>query len=143
MARIRKATRVPIACGENVYTRYGFRPFIEKQAVSIIQPDMAKTGGLLETRKIAAMAETYMIPIAPHGMASPLGQQAYAHVCATVPNFMILEWGPYFFEPLNKVVKRPEVKNGFLDVPEGPGIGAELNQDAIQEALLPGYTLPA
>jgi galactonate dehydratase len=89
MAAVRAASRVPIACGENVYTRHGFRPFLEKQAVSIIQLDMAKCGGLLESRKIASMAETYNIPIAPHGMASPLGQTAFAH--APPPNFMIWE----------------------------------------------------
>src|ERR1700722_15824206 len=92
MRRVRHSSRVPIACGESVYTRYGFRPFIEQQAVSVVQPAMSKTGGLSETRKIAQMAETYTIEVSPHGMASPLGQQAYVHVCATIPNFVVLEW---------------------------------------------------
>ena len=76
MALIRRSTSVPIAGGENLYTRYGFRPFLEKQALSIIQPDMLKCGGLLETRKIAAMAEVYSVPLAPHGVATPLGKLA-------------------------------------------------------------------
>ena len=87
MAFVRSHTRVPIACGENVYGRFGYRQFLEKQAVSIIQPDMAKCGGLWETRKIAAMAEVYHIPIAPHGVATRLGEQAYAHVCSHGPQF--------------------------------------------------------
>ena len=92
MAKVRSMTRIPIAAGENIYTRFGFRPYLEKQALSIIQPDMAKAGGLLEARKIASLAEVYHVPIAPHGVASTLGKVAFAHVCATVPNFLILEW---------------------------------------------------
>lgn len=71
MALVRRSVPVPIACGENIYTRYGFRRVVEKQAAAIIQPDMTKCGGLLETRKIASLAEIYHIPIAPHGTASP------------------------------------------------------------------------
>jgi galactonate dehydratase len=141
MAKVRNHSRVPIACGENVYTRFGFRQFLEKQAVSIIQPDMAKTGGLWETRKIASMAEVYHIPIAPHGVASPLGQTAYAQVCATVPNFLILEWGHLLRnKELNSLMRNlPEYEDGYVRVSEAPGIGIELNDDAIRERLLPGY----
>jgi galactonate dehydratase len=141
MAAVRAATRIPIACGENVYTRYGFRPFLEKQAVSVIQLDMAKCGGLLESRKIASMAEVYNIPIAPHGMASPLGQTAFAQVCATVPNFMLLEWGQYFNQNLNRLAGMPKYSAGFLELPEAPGIGVELNESAVKELILPGYEL--
>jgi galactonate dehydratase len=141
MAAVRAATRIPIACGENIYTRYGFRPFLEKQAVSVIQPDMAKCGGLLESRKIAAMAEVYNIPIAPHGMASPLGQTAFAQVAATVPNFMILEWGQYFNANVNRLAGMPKYAAGFLEVPDAPGIGVSLNEDAVKELLMPGYEL--
>jgi galactonate dehydratase len=142
MRHIREATRVSIACGERVYTRYGFRPFLEKQAVHIIEPDMSKTGGLLETRKIAQMAETYVVDVAPHGVGTPLAQMAFAQVCSTIPNFMILEWAAYFNDRYNQMMKRPEAKDGYVEVSDAPGIGAELNHDAIQEALLPGYTLP-
>lgn len=69
MAKVRESSPVPIAAGENIYTRYGFRPYLEKQALSVIQPDMAKCGGLLESRKIASLAEIYHVPIAP--MESP------------------------------------------------------------------------
>ena len=102
---------------------------------------MAKCGGLLETRKIAAMAEVYGIPMAPHGVASPLGQAAYAHVCSTVPNFMVLEWGRYFNENIMKLAKAPQYAAGFLEVPDAPGIGVELIEDAIKELMMPGHQL--
>lgn len=139
MAVVRRSARIPIACGENIYTRYGFREYLEKHAVSIIQPDMAKGGGLLEGRKIAAMAEVYHIPIAPHGVASNLGKTAYAHVCATVPNFMILEWAHFTNERVNRLVESPKYEAGFVYVPEEPGIGVKVNDDAINEALESGY----
>ncbi|MBV6433053.1 MAG: D-galactonate dehydratase [Bryobacteraceae bacterium] len=139
MVAVRRSTRIPIAAGENIYTRYGFREYLEKQAVSIIQPDMAKCGGLWESRKIAAMAEVYHIPIAPHGVASTLGKVAYAHVCSTVPNFMILEWAHLYNEPLNRLMEPARQESGFVHVPDAPGIGIKLNDAAIRESLEPGY----
>jgi L-alanine-DL-glutamate epimerase-like enolase superfamily enzyme len=114
---------------------------IEKQAAAILQPDMTKCGGLLETRKIATMAEIYHIPIAPHGVASPLGGMAYAQVCVTVPNFLILEWGHLLRnKELNSLVRNlPEYEDGYVRVSDAPGIGIELNDDAVKEHLAPGY----
>ena len=141
MALIRRSVPVPIACGENVYTRYGFREVIEKQAAAILQPDMTKCGGLLETRKIASMAEIYHIAIAPHGVASPLAGMAYAQVCSTVPNFLILEWGHLLRnKQLNSLMRNlPDFEDGYVRVSEGPGIGIELNDDAVKEHLRPGF----
>ena len=143
MALVRRSVPVPIACGENIYTRYGYREVMEKQAAAIIQPDMTKCGGLLETRKIASLAEIYHVDIAPHGVASPLGGMAYAHVCATVPNFLILEFGHLLRKPSAKLRSllrnQPRYDNGFVHVPETPGIGIEVNDDAIREELRPGF----
>src|SRR5438270_13874485 len=86
MAKIREASRVPIAAGENIYTRYGYRPYLERQPLSIIQPDLTKTGGLLEGRKIAAMAEIFSIPIAPHGVATALGRLP---TCSPIPSMRV------------------------------------------------------
>jgi galactonate dehydratase len=137
MAKVRSMTRIPIAAGENIYTRWGLQPYVERQALSVIQMDMSKCGGLLESRKMAALAEVYHIPIAPHGVASTLGKVAFAHVCATVPNFMILEWA------LNRTVNDPfttaaTLEKGFCVLPQAPGIGIELHDDAVKEALEPG-----
>ena len=118
---------------------FAFLRFPSVSAKSEHQPDMAKCGGLLETRKIAAMAEIYHIPIAPHGVASTLGKVAFAHVCATVPNFMILEWAHFFNDRLNRLVESATYEAGFIHIPEKPGIGVNLNDDAIKEALEPGY----
>ena len=92
MRDVRASTTTPICCGENIYMRWGFREMFEKQAVDIIMPDFQKCGGLLEARKIADMAHTYFIPVAPHAVTSPIGMMATAHVCAAIPNFLVQEW---------------------------------------------------
>jgi galactonate dehydratase len=139
MLKIREASRVPIAAGENIYTRYGFRPYLEKQALSIIQPDFAKTGGLLEGREIAKLAELYFVPIAPHGVASPLNTVAYAHVCATVPNLLILEYTHYLDKDWTSLTQPVKLNDGYLEVPDAPGIGIALNEDAVKERLDPEF----
>jgi len=140
MLRIRDATRVPIAAGENIYSRYGFRPFLEKEALSVIQPDVAKTGGLLETRKIASMAEVYSIPIAPHGVASPLGTMAAAHVAATTPNLMLLEFTHYLDQPYTSLAEPVSLDpDGFLEVRTTPGIGVALNEDVLKQRTDPEF----
>ena len=139
MAKIRSATRVPIAAGENIYTRYGYRPFLEKQALSIIQPDMSKTGGLLEGRKIAALAEMYFVPIAPHGVASPLATMAYAHVCLTAPNLLMLEWTHYLNPAYRGLTDTVTLRDGYLEPPDKPGIGVTLNDDAVKERMDTGF----
>ena len=139
MLRVRNNTRVPIAAGENIYSRYGYREFLEKEALSIIQPDMSKTGGLLESRKIASMAEVYSIPVAPHGVASPLATMAYAQVCATIPNLMILEWTHYLNREYTSLTEPVSLAEGFLEVSDKPGIGVALNEAAVTERLEEGY----
>jgi galactonate dehydratase len=141
MAKIREASRVPVAAGENIYTRYGYRPYLERQALSIIQPDFGKTGGLLEGRKIAAMAEIYSIPIAPHGVATALGTTAAAHVCATVPNMLVLEWTHKGEPAYDSLTTLPEYKDGYVTVPDRPGIGIEINPDAVKERLDSGFKM--
>ena len=139
MLRVRNNTRVPIAAGENIYSRYGYRPFFEKEALSIIQPDMSKTGGLWETRKIAAWAEIYGIAMAPHGVASPLATMAYAHVCLTAPNAMIQEWTYYLNKQYTSLTEPVQLREGYLEVPDKPGIGVALNDDAVKERTAAGY----
>ena len=92
MRDVRASTSTPICCGENIYMRWGFREILEKRAADIIMPDFQKCGGLLEARKIADMAHTYYVPVAPHAVTSPIGMMATAHVCAAIPNFLVQEW---------------------------------------------------
>ena len=92
LRRVTKSTSTPIATGENGYMRHGFREAFECGAIDIAAPDPQKTGGLLETRRIADYADTHYISMAPHCIASPIGTIANVHVCAAIPNFLALEW---------------------------------------------------
>ena len=92
MADIRHSTSTPIACGENLYMRWGYRELLQKKAVDIIQPDFQKVGGIAEAQKVANMAQAYYIPVAPHCVVSPIGQMATAHACTAFPNFLACEW---------------------------------------------------
>lgn len=142
MRDVRASTSTPICCGENVYLRWGFREILEKQAVDIIEPDFQKCGGLLEARKIADMAHTYYVPVAPHGVTSPIGMMATAHVCAAVPNFLAQEW--HWIDSLdlwrNWVKEGELIQKGYIPLPERPGIGVEMNDDEARKAQVPGTT---
>jgi L-alanine-DL-glutamate epimerase-like enolase superfamily enzyme len=142
MLAIREATSTPICAGENLYLRHGFRDLLEKQAVSIIMPDIPKCGGLSECRKIANMAEVYSIPFAPHNVSSPLGTMASAHVCATVPNFLILEYHWFHRDYWSTIItdKRDIIKDGFIQLDDRPGIGLELDEEVAKQYQYPGTT---
>src|SRR6218665_3407287 len=90
MAEITRSTSTPICSGENLYLRHGFRTLLETQAVDIIMPDIPKGGALAESRKIRELADLHSIPFAPHNVSSPIGTLASAHVCAAIPNFLVL-----------------------------------------------------
>ncbi|MBI5084918.1 MAG: mandelate racemase/muconate lactonizing enzyme family protein [Acidobacteria bacterium] len=139
MRDIRQSTKTPICCGENLFLRHGFRELLEKRAADIIMPDMQKCGGLLETRKIADMAHTYYVPVAPHCVVSPVGYMASAHVCAAIPNFLVLEWHWISRLQLWKdFVKEGEIiQKGFVTLPDRPGIGVEMNEEAVRKAQIP------
>jgi len=135
MRDIRESTSTPICCGENLFLRHGFRTVLEKRAADIIMPDLQKVGGLLEGRKIADMAHTYYVPFAPHCVVSPIGTMASAHVCAAVPNFLVLEW--HWIQRLQlwkDFVKEGDIiERGFVPVTDRPGLGVEMNEAAAQK----------
>lgn len=140
MREIRASTSTPICCGENLYMRWGFRELLEKRAADIIMPDFQKCGGLLEARKIADLAHTYYVPVAPHGVTSPIGMMATAHVCAAIPNFLVQEW--HWIDSLdlwrNWVKEGEIIQKGFIAMPDRAGIGVEMNDDAARKAQIPG-----
>jgi galactonate dehydratase len=142
MREVKRSTSVPICAGENLYLRHGFRELIEKQAVDIIMPDIPKCGGLSECRKIANMAELYYIPFAPHNVSSPLGTMASAHVCASVPNFLVLEfhWLHRDYWTTITADKEDIIQNGYITVTDRPGIGVELDETVAREHQYPGTT---
>jgi len=140
MREVKASTSTPICCGENIYMRWGFREILEKRAADIIMPDFQKTGGLLEARKIADMAHTYYVPVAPHAVTSPVGMMATAHVCAVIPNFLVQEW--HWIDSLdlwrNWVKEGEIIQKGFITPPERPGLGVEMNDEAARKAQVPG-----
>lgn len=139
---VAQETSTPICAGENVYLAYGFRRLLETGAVDIIMPDLQKAGGLGEGQRIANLANLYYVPFAPHMVASYLGAMASAHVCASVPNFMILEWQIYFHkDPMFKEIvdyDGPMVEDGFLPLSEKPGIGVEINEEGLRKYAVEG-----
>jgi galactonate dehydratase len=139
---ITDSTSTPICAGENHYLAYGFRRLLEIGAVDIIMPDLQKAGGLGEGQRIANLANLYYVPFAPHMVASYLGAMASAHVCASVPNFLILEWQIYFHtDPMFKEIVTfdgPMVENSFITVSNKPGIGVEINEEGMRKYATPG-----
>jgi galactonate dehydratase len=124
-----QATTVPIATGERHLTRWGFREVIEREMCAILQPDIRHCGGMLELKKIAAMAEIHNMAIAPHNAAGPIGVAASVHVMATVPNLLICEGGHKRGEGL---FKTPLVfKDGFIELPTAPGLGVDMEDEAL------------
>jgi galactonate dehydratase len=141
--KIADSTSTPICAGENHYLALGFRPLLEKGAVDIIMPDLQKCGGLGEAQRIANLANLYYVPFAPHMVASYLGAMSSAHVCASVPNFMILEWQIYFHkDPMFKEIVTFDgdmvTKDGHIVVSNKPGIGVEINQEGMRKYATPG-----
>lgn len=140
--QITDSTTTPICAGENHYLAYGFREMLEIGAVNIIMPDLQKAGGLGEGQRIANLANLYYTPFAPHMVGSYLGAMASCHVCASVPNFMILEWQIYFHKnPMFKEIVTfdgPMVKDGFIMLSEKPGIGVEINEDGMKKYAVEG-----
>ena len=132
LLNISHSTSVPIATGERHLTRWGFREIIEREMCAIVQPDIRHCGGISEMRKIANHAETHYMALAPHNAAGPIGVAASVHVMATVPNLLICEGGAergqgLFNEPLT-------FKDGYLELPAAPGLGVDMEDDAIAAA---------
>ncbi len=142
---VRESTQTPICCGENRYLRHGFRELLEKRAVDIIMPDIQKCGGLSEARRIADMAHTYYVPMAPHCQASPIGTMASCHVLAAIPNCLVLEWHwghpPERMAQWKQYVKEGDIiEKGHVTVPDRPGIGLEMNDEFVRTLQRPGAT---
>jgi galactonate dehydratase len=132
MAELAKDTHLPIATGERIFTKWGFREILEKGAASILQPDMCHAGGIFEGRIIAGMAEAYYASIAPHNPLGPISLAAGLQLAASIPNFLCQEQVTlgegYLKEPF-------KVSDGHLPLPTKPGLGIELDEDAMADKL--------
>ena len=125
---ISQATTIPVATGENEYTRYGFRDLIEGRCAAIIQPDARVMGGITEFMKVAALAQAHDLPIAPHG-----NQNIHIHLVTAIPNGLILEYYSGSTDPMwDKMFKETlMVEDGYVRPPDRPGIGIDLNEEAL------------
>ena len=138
LKKVSEHVNIPIATGERLYTRYGFRRVMEAHAADILQPDIGNTGGIMETKKIAAMAEAYNMRIAPHNCSSPVCTAASLQLDATIANFYIQELYPYRVPEHFAIVDHaPEldIKNGYMPIPSKPGLGVELVEERVRRFL--------
>ncbi len=133
LADIARGTHLPIATGERIFTKWGFREILEKKAASILQPDLCHAGGITEGRLIAGMAEAYYIPIAPHNPMGPISLAAGLHLAASIPNFLVQEQVSLGEGYLKKPFKLE--KDGNVLIPTGPGLGIELDEDQIKDKM--------
>lgn len=135
MAQLNRSVDQPLLTGENRYGRHGFRDLVERGAIAFAAPDIPKTGGIAETKKIAELADTYYVTLAPHNVGSPVATMAGVHVGATVPNFLALEFHardvPWWDDLVD--ANDPLIKDGEIRVPDEPGLGIELDWDVVEE----------
>ena len=144
-AQISNEVSTPIATGERLYTRWGFKNIFKQGAVDIVQPDISLCGGLLEERKIAAMAEAYDMAVAPHAPYGPVALAATFQVDVCTPNVFIQEQslGIHYNQGFDLLdfVKNKEIfqyKDSFVDIPKGPGLGIEVDEDKIKDVAQEG-----
>lgn len=132
MAEIARGTHLPIATGERIFTKWGFREILEKGAASILQPDLCHAGGILEARLIAGMAEAHYATIAPHNPLGPISLACGLQLAAAIPNFLCQEQ----VNLGDGYLKRPfRIENGYVPIPTGPGLGIELDENLLADKI--------
>jgi len=140
MASVARNVNIPIAAGENLWTKEEFKDYFEEEALAWVQPDIGNVGGILETLKIAAMADAYLLPIAPHNPNGPVLSAVAAHMGVALSNFLILEFCTYkethrdtswLWEVVDYSYEKQytERKDGYIEVKDRPGLGLELNEE--------------
>jgi L-alanine-DL-glutamate epimerase-like enolase superfamily enzyme len=142
LKQISDESPTPILTGEDIYLKEPFQVLCERHAVSKIQPDLATSGGILETHRIGDMAEEYGVPMAMHFAGTPVGCMANVHCAAATQNFLALENHsldvPWWSSLVEEGTKNPIVNHGWIDVPDRPGLGVTLNEDIVRQHLAPG-----
>ena len=137
LREVTQSSNIPICVGENLFLAHQFQTLLDKKAADIIMPDIQKCGGIGEGQRIANLAHLHYVPFAPHMVSSPLGMMASAHLCASVPNFLMLESNQGTqFEGV--VTNPPVIEKGFLKLSDKPGIGVDLNEDGLRKIATPG-----
>jgi galactonate dehydratase len=143
MAQVARATTIPIATGERLFTKWAFREVLELGAAALLQPDLCHCGGVLEARAIAAMAEVYHCGFAPHNPLSPLNAIVSAHVGIASPNFVALELCLYAPDWTSELLTEPlQIQDGYLQLSDEPGWGVELDIELCRAHPYAPYKLP-
>jgi galactonate dehydratase len=134
LRHLRARTQQPLCVGERLYTRWDFLPILTEGLVNYVMPDVCWTGGITELKKISTLAETYFVPVAPHGAMGPLQATAAAHVMITTPNFYRLEiLEPSWIALYNEYLTTPlDIVDGRLRLSNRPGLGIELDMDMVR-----------
>ncbi|TBL81130.1 mandelate racemase/muconate lactonizing enzyme family protein [Paenibacillus thalictri] len=140
--RLAQSVTTPICTGEDIYLKENFRPLLESGGISVVHPDMLTAGGILETKKLGDMAQEYGVAMAIHMAESPIACLAAVHAAAAVENFLALEFHsndvPWWDDLIISKLPKPLLQNGFIAVPDAPGLGIEeLNDEAIAQHLHP------
>ena len=138
--QMERALKTPVCTGEDIYLKEGFLPLLQAHAVNVIHPDLATSGGILETKKIGDLAQEYGVSMALHMAGTPISTMASVHCAAATENFIALEhhfndvpfWGDFI-----ETGSKPIIQNGYIPVPDAPGLGFTLNEDAVKEHLIP------
>jgi L-alanine-DL-glutamate epimerase-like enolase superfamily enzyme len=146
LKEIKDSIGVPLCTGEDIYLKEPFEDLCRRHAIDIIHPDLATSGGILETHKIGDMAQEYGVPMAMHFAGSPVSCFANVHCAAATENFLVLENHSVdvpWWNDLVEGVEKPIINQGFITVPDKPGLGITLNEEAVKQHLLePGYFAP-
>jgi galactonate dehydratase len=141
LRQVRESINIPLCTGERFYTRWDFLPVLQNRLADYLMADVCWTGGITELKKIASLAETYYVPISPHGAMGPIQLIAGAHVAKTIPNFYKLEIFSLWLQAFNKMIKTPiDVREGSLYLSDKPGLGVELDMNWIETHRDPDWT---
>ncbi len=134
--QIAEKVNIPLAAGERIYSRWGYRPFLEDRSLSVIQPDLGNCGGITEGKKICDMARVYDVSVQPHICGGPIATAAALQLEAVIPNFIIHEQHQYALIDENIALCKYDYqpKNGYFDVPDRPGLGNELTEETLKKA---------
>ena len=133
MRQVRDRISIPVATGERLYLKFPFFDLVKNEAVDILQPDICNAGGITELHKIGSMAEAQHVMMAPHNTNSAVGTVASFHLDTAMPNFLIQEYHAEFYEPhyFQVVQGLPRQKDGYVNLPEGPGLGISLDDELL------------
>ena len=146
--RLSQSCDTPICTGEDIYLKEGFKPLFENRAIAVAHPDLATSGGILETKKIGDLAQEHGIAMALHMAGTPISTMAAVHCAAATENFLVMENHAVDLPWWNHLVTGlpdPIVQNGYIQVPETPGLGIDHNPDVVKKHLdpdTPGYFEP-